>query len=137
MSTEVASPDHIAQLLSIAKEKAESLIGFADRLYVDRMTARFTDIRVSERLKRTNPFLLRIRGVDTVRGWAETQVASALFASEEEAVGHLLEQIATTCHPLARTPKFPDDFDFEVVQGSKARGYQIKMSWDCMPMSSR
>ena len=127
----------IAAALSIDVERAASLLKLADMLYVERMKARFTDLKVSERLKRTNPFLLRIRGITTVRQWAEVQVQSALFASEEEAVGHLLEKLAATCHPNARPPRFVDDFDFEVVAEQTARGFQVKMSWDCMPMSSR
>jgi hypothetical protein len=132
-----ATARDVADALSIDGGRAASLIEYADRLYVERMTVRFTDLKVSERLKRTNPFLLRIRGVSTVQQWAEVQVQSALYASEEEAVGHLLEMLALTCHPRAQSPRFVDDFDFEVVEGKTARGFQVKMSWDCMPMSSR
>jgi len=64
-------------------------------------------------------------------------VASALYASEEEAVGHVLEMVAKACHPGAREPLITDDFDFEVATPGKLRGFQVKMSWDCMPMSSR
>jgi type II restriction endonuclease EcoO109I-like protein len=132
-----ATPADVARALSIDIKKAASLIGFADKLYVERMSERFSDLRVSERLKRTNPFLLRIRGITAVAQWAEVQVQSALYASEEEAVGHLLEQLALTCHPRARSPRFAADFDFEEVKGKVVRGFQVKMSWDCMPMSSR
>jgi len=65
-------------------------------------------------------------------------VRSALFASEEEAVGHLLEAVAVRCHPGARAPLDPDDFDYEVTASDgSVDGYQVKLSWDCMPMSSR
>lgn len=127
----------VSRLLSISVEAGVQLMKFADRLYTERMAARFTNDRLNERLKRTNPFLLRIRGVSTVRQWAEYQVQSALIASEEEAVGHLLEQIAKLCHPAATTPRFTDDFDFDVVGAGTVRSFQVKMSWDCMPMSSR
>jgi len=102
------------------------------------MRQRFSELKVSERLKRTNPFLLRIMGAKTVRDWAEFQVQSALYASEEEATGHLLETIAMKCFPEATVPRYPDDFDFEVqISPSEIDAYQVKMSWDCMPMSSR
>lgn len=127
----------VARILNIKPEIATGLIDRVGHLYMARMTKRFTDLRFSERLKRTNPFLLQVRGVRTVQQWAENQVTSALFASEEEAIGHVLEMIAKACHPLAQDPLIPDDFDFEVVDGTRVTGYQIKMSWDCMPMSSR
>jgi hypothetical protein len=128
----------VSSLLRIDETRARRLVAESQRLYVDRMRDRFSDIRVSERLKRTNPFLLRIRGAKTVADWATYQVQAALFASEEEAVGHLLEAIAKTCFPGATAPTFPDDFDFEVPSANgEIHGYQVKMSWDCMPMSSR
>lgn len=128
----------VRQLLGIDAERAKTLVAEAERLYIGRMRERFSSLRVAERLKRTNPFLLRIRGAVTVRDWATLQVESALYASEEEAVGHLLEAIAKICMPGGREPKFTDDFDLE-ADGPDAEvlGYQIKMSWDCMPMSSR
>jgi hypothetical protein len=102
------------------------------------MRSRFSELRIAERLKRTNPFLLQIRGAKTVRDWADFQVRGALYASEEEAVGHLLETIALECFPGAVTPTYPDDFDFEVpISANEVHGYQVKMSWDCMPNSSR
>jgi hypothetical protein len=128
----------VRDILDVSEEKAEFLVSESERLYVYRMRQRFSELRVSERLKRTNPFLLRIRGVTTVQDWATLQVQSALYASEEEAVGHLLETIAKTCFPEAGEPTHPDDFDFETPgPGNEIHGYQVKMSWDCMPMSSR
>ncbi|HEY6552095.1 MAG TPA: PmeII family type II restriction endonuclease [Vicinamibacteria bacterium] len=94
-------------------------------------------MKVRDRIKRTNPFLLRIRGITTVREWAERQIQGALFASEEEAVGHLLEAIAINCHPGGTVPRYPEDFDYEVEADGAVEGYQVKLSWDCMPMSSR
>ncbi|WP_433315892.1 PmeII family type II restriction endonuclease [Micromonospora chersina] len=130
--------DEVRDILKIDQATAALLVEEAERLYVTRMRNRFSELRVSERLKRTNPFLLRIRGAETVRDWATLQIQSALYASEEEAVGHLLEAIAKNCFPGATTPKYPDDFDFEFVgSGGEVHGYQVKMSWDCMPMSSR
>jgi hypothetical protein len=131
-------PAQVKSLLGVSQAAAEFLIQEAQRLYVDRMTQRFSELRIADRLRRTNPFLLQIRGAKTVRTWAEFQVESALYASEEEAVGHLLEAIAMICFPGATTPSYPDDFDFEVpVSATELHGYQVKMSWDCMPMSSR
>ncbi|NFV79854.1 PmeII family type II restriction endonuclease [Magnetospirillum aberrantis] len=127
----------VAELLGISPEDADKLIERVGHLYMDRMKDRFTDLRFNNRLKRTNPFLLQVRGARTVRQWAENQVMSALFASEEEAIGHVLETIAKVCHPTAREPLITDDLDFEVEDGDRVTGYQIKMSWDCMPMSSR
>jgi len=130
--------DLVQAALSIGRTEADFVVSESERLYVNRMTARFSQLRVAERLKRTNPFLLQIRGAKTVRDWATLQIESALYASEEEAVGHLLEAIAKGCFPGAADPRFPDDFDFEVrVSESEVHGYQVKMSWDCMPMSSR
>jgi Type II restriction endonuclease EcoO109I len=128
----------VEKLLGLDTERATFLVAESKRLYVDRMGERFSTLRVAERLKRTNPFLLRIRGAVTVKDWATLQVQSALYASEEEAVGHLLEAIAKICLPGGRPPKYTDDFDLE-SDGPNAEvvGYQIKMSWDCMPMSSR
>lgn len=129
---------NVQRLLNISQEQAGRLISESERLYIQRMTTRFSSLRVSERLKRTNPFLLQIRGARSVQDWASLQVQSALYSSEEEAVGHLLEAIAKICFPGATTPLYPDDFDFEVILASgEVHGYQIKMSWDCMPMSSR
>ena len=131
-------PGKVQQILSISSEKAGFLVQESERLYVNRMRQRFSQLRVAERLKRTNPFLLQIRGAKTVREWATLQIESALYASEEEAVGHLLEAIAKACFPGAASPTHPDDFDFEVrPSASDIHGYQVKMSWDCMPMSSR
>jgi len=128
----------VRDMLSISDAQAEFLVQESQRLYVNRMKHRFTQLKVAERLKRTNPFLLQIRGAKTVRDWARLQIESALYASEEEAVGHLLEAIAKTCFPGAVIPTYPDDFDFEVaVSDQEVHGYQVKMSWDCMPMSSR
>lgn len=132
-SVEVA--ESVSSLLGL--EDASELVAEARRLYEDRLTTRFSDIKVRDRIKRTNPFLLRIRGIRTVEEWAERQIQGALLASEEEAVGHLLEAIATNCHPGASPPKYPDDFDYEVASGGTVEGYQVKLSWDCMPMSSR
>jgi hypothetical protein len=102
------------------------------------MGERFTKQNLSDRLKRTNPFLLRIRGIATVRDWARVQVEGSLYASEEEAVGHLLETVAKTCFPGAIAPRYTDDFDFDAPGGDdEIHGYQVKMSWDAMPMSSR
>ncbi|WFE95931.1 PmeII family type II restriction endonuclease [Micromonospora sp. WMMD987] len=130
--------EQVANLLSISASQASFLVAEAERLYIGRMRKRFSELRVSERLKRTNPFLLRIRGAKTVQEWAALQIQSALYASEEEAVGHLLEAVAKVCFPGARIPAHPDDFDFEVSGSSnEVHGYQVKMSWDCMPMSSR
>jgi hypothetical protein len=130
------TPD-IAAMLRITADKARKLIADVGRLYTDRMMQRFTDLRFNERLKRTNPFLLQVRGVKTVRQWAENQVTSALFASEEEAIGHVLETIAKACYPGGREPSLTEDFDLEVSEPGKVTAFQIKMSWDCMPMSSR
>lgn len=127
----------ISERLGIDPGNTADLIKAVGKLYIDRMEKRFTDLKLRERLKRTNPFLLQVRGVRTVREWAENQVGSALFASEEEAIGHVLEMIAKTCHPSAQPPTLPDDFDFQVTSPEKVRAFQIKMSWDCMPMSSR
>jgi Type II restriction endonuclease EcoO109I len=135
-ATELAA--RVSEILGISQERAEFLVSESERLYINRMRQRFSELRVSERLKRTNPFLLRIRGAKTVQDWATLQVESALYASEEEAVGHLLEAIAKICFPDAIEPTYPDDFDFEVPgPGNEVNGYQVKMSWDCMPMSSR
>ena len=127
----------VSDILGLDHPRAETLIREVARLYNDKMHRRFTTLKFRERLKRTNPFLLKVRGVATVAQWAENQVQSALFASEEEALGHVLETIAKACHPHAIPPEETDDFDFEVVNGSDITAYQIKMSWDCMPMSSR
>jgi hypothetical protein len=128
----------VKKILSVDQPTASHLVAEAKRLYIDRMTKRFSELKVAERLKRTNPFLLQIRGARTVREWAMLQIQSALYASEEEAVGHLLEAIAKACYPGARTPTHPDDFDFEVTGADDTiYGYQVKMSWNCMPMSSR
>ncbi|MFF2326613.1 MULTISPECIES: PmeII family type II restriction endonuclease [unclassified Streptomyces] len=128
----------VAAILRIDRERATFIVAESERLYVNRMRERFSKLKVSERLKRTNPFLLRIRGAETVRDWAKLQVESALYASEEEAVGHLLEAIIKVCFPGASEPALPDDFDFEKIEsGELIHGYQVKMSWDCMPMSSR
>ena len=127
----------VAALLKMKPEDAATLVLKADALYKAKMTRRFTDLKFKERLKRTNPFLAQVRGITTVRDWAATQVASALYASEEEAVGHVLEMIAKTRHPGSREPLITDDFDFEVSSQKSLRGFQVKMSWDCMPMSSR
>ncbi|WP_078495867.1 PmeII family type II restriction endonuclease [Streptomyces sp. LaPpAH-108] len=130
--------DEVSQILQLDRERAAFIVAESERLYVNRMRERFSKLRVSERLKRTNPFLLRIRGAETVRDWATLQVQSALYASEEEAVGHLLEAIIKACFPGATEPALPDDFDFESIESDGAiNGYQVKMSWDCMPMSSR
>jgi hypothetical protein len=128
----------VSYILTITKEQALFLVNESERLYAQRMVQRFSELRVAERLKRTNPFLLRIRGATQVRDWAKLQIESALYASEEEAVGHLLEMIAKSCFPGAAHPTYPDDFDFEVrFSPDVVRGYQVKMSWDCMPMSTR
>ncbi|MGA5564224.1 PmeII family type II restriction endonuclease [Streptomyces platensis] len=128
----------VADILSIDLERAAFIVAESERLYVNRMRERFSNLKVSERLKRTNPFLLRIRGAKSVRDWATLQVQSALYASEEEAVGHLLEAIIKACFPGATEPALPDDFDFESIESHREiHGYQVKMSWDCMPMSSR
>ena len=38
----------------------------------------------------------------------------------------------------ATKPTHPDDFNFQARgPGNQIYGYQVKMSWDCMPMSSR
>src|SRR5215831_18249769 len=87
-------PGRVRDTLSISDAQAEFLVQESQRLYVNRMKHRFTQLKVAERLKRTNPFLLQIRGAKTVRDWARLQIESALYASEEEAVGHLLEAIA-------------------------------------------
>jgi hypothetical protein len=135
-TTELAA--EVRDILGISQERAEFLVSESERLYVNRMRQRFSELRVSDRLKRTNPFLLRIRGAKTVQDWATLQVQGALYASEEEAVGHLLEAIAKICFPGAVEPTHPDDFDFETPgPGNEVHGYQVKMSWDCMPMSSR
>src|SRR5690242_18040802 len=97
-------PDRVRQILAIDDARATFLVAEAGRLYTDRMRQRFSELRVAERLKRTNPFLLRIRGAKTVRDWARFQVEGALYASEEEAVGHLLEAVAKECCPHARMP---------------------------------
>jgi len=127
----------VASKLALTFATAEKLVLDVERLYMGRMTTRFTNLRFRERLKRTNPFLLQVRGVITVHQWATNQVMSSLFASEEEAIGHVLEMIAKICHPTAAEPVIADDWDFEIVTPEKVVGYQIKMSWDCMPMSSR
>ncbi|THA33853.1 hypothetical protein E6R18_09500 [Streptomyces sp. A1277] len=130
--------EQVSTILRVDRERAEFIVAESERLYVNRMRERFSKLKVSERLKRTNPFLLRIRGAETVLDWATLQVQSALYASEEEAVGHLLESIIKTCFPGATEPALPDDFDFESIESSDViHGYQVKMSWDCMPMSSR
>ncbi|MFJ6510358.1 PmeII family type II restriction endonuclease [Streptomyces sp. NPDC091406] len=130
--------DQVSAILRVDHDRAAFIVAESERLYVNRMRERFSKLRVSERLKRTNPFLLRIRGAETVRDWAVIQVQSALYASEEEAVGHLLEAIIKACFPGASEPALPDDFDFESIESSEViHGYQVKMSWDCMPMSSR
>lgn len=129
--------EHVSGKLGLSQERAKSLIHEVARLYNEKMHKRFTTLKFRERLKRTNPFLLKVRGVTTVAQWAENQVQSALFASEEEALGHVLEAIAKACHPEARPPEEVDDFDFEIVRDDDVIAYQIKMSWDCMPMSSR
>ncbi|MFD5201900.1 PmeII family type II restriction endonuclease [Streptomyces sp. NPDC058375] len=130
--------DQVSAILGVDHDRAAFIVAESERLYVNRMRERFSKLRVSDRLKRTNPFLLRIRGAETVRAWAVIQVQSALYASEEEAVGHLLEAIIKTCFPGASEPALPDDFDFESIESSEViHGYQVKMSWDCMPNSSR
>ncbi len=135
--SEAHLPPEVSAKLGVSIQVAGLIVRDVRRLYMDRMTRRFTDLKFKERLKRTNPFLMQVRGVVTVRQWAENQVNSALFASEEEAIGHVLETIAKACHPGGREPTIPDDFDLEVPSQGTITGYQIKMSWDCMPMSSR
>ena len=108
----------VQRILGLSPEKASFLVSEAERLYVQRMRERFSDIKVSERLKQTNPFLLRIRGAKTVEDWATLQVQSALYASEEEATGHLLEAIAKICFPGGREPTYTDDFDLEAPPAS-------------------
>ena len=49
----------------------------------------------------------------------------------------MLELIAKLCHPGAVYDERRDDFDYEIIEGKDVYGYQIKMSWDCMPMSTR
>ncbi|AWB08313.1 hypothetical protein A6A40_25065 (plasmid) [Azospirillum humicireducens] len=127
----------VMTILSVSQDQASKIVDKAKELYSDRMKKRFSELKVRERLKRTNPFLVKIRGVKTVKEWADYQVKSALFASEEEAVGHLLEAIAKICHPGASVPHLPDDFDYEIVERNAVTAYQVKMSWDCMPMSTR
>jgi Type II restriction endonuclease EcoO109I len=127
----------ISDLLSISEEKAHSILIAAEKLYVEKMTKRFSRLDVAKRLQRTNPFLLGIRGAKTVEDWSKLQVQSVLFASEEEAVGHLLEYIAKHCHPNAIFAERREDFDYEIEIGDTVYGYQVKMSWDCMPMSTR
>jgi hypothetical protein len=137
MIDENSSVTRVMSLLNISEDQSRRLILDAQRLYIGKMNERFSNLRIKERLKRTNPFLLRIRGIRTVVAWAESQIQGVLFASEEEAVGHLLEAIAKICHPGACEPEFPDDLDYEVTENTTTSGYQVKMSWDCMPMSSR
>jgi len=137
MDVEPSLLSRVMGILSISEKQAARLIAEVQRLYRDRMIARFTDLKLAERLKRTNPFLLRIRGAVTVKQWAETSVQSTLFASEEEAVGHVLEFIAKCCHPGSRDPLHPEDLDYEVQEDKTVYGFQVKQSWDCMPMSSR
>lgn len=129
----------ICKLLSITNAQADLIIQGARTLYIEKMTERFSNVKCTERLKRTNPFLLRMRGINTVKNWAEMQVQSALFASEEEAAGHLLELVAQICHPNSKDPDNSEDMDYEVHSEDKKKieAYQVKMSWDCMPMSSR
>lgn len=127
----------IMRLLSINVAKAALLVASAKQAYIEIMSTRFSETKLSERLRRTNPFLLRIRGVETVEGWATNQIQSTLFASEEEAVGHLLEEIAMICHPNATKPRFPEHFDYQVEEGKKVDYYQVKMSWDAMNFSGR
>ena len=79
--------DTVASILNINIHKAEEFVKSADRLYKSKMTKRFTELKFSDRLRRTNPFMVRVRNLQTVRQWAETQIASVLFASEEEAIG--------------------------------------------------
>src|SRR5262249_10246602 len=124
-------------LLSIDKGKAQLLVDTAKQTYIEIMSTRFSETKLSERLRRTNPFLLRIRGVETVEGWARNQIQSTLFASEEEAVGHLLEEIALISHPNAKRPRYPEHFDYAVEKGDEVEYYQVKMSWDAMNYSSR
>jgi len=57
----------VGRLLGIDEGASRRLIDEAERLYKDRMTTRFSDLKTAERIKRTNPFLLRIRGAKTVR----------------------------------------------------------------------
>jgi len=97
MTAEQVTIAQVASILRIQEKKAEILVSEARRLYVGKMNERFSDLRISERLKRTNPFLLRIRGIRTVRGWAESQVRAMLFASEEE------RRWATSWKPLQRS----------------------------------
>lgn len=129
--------DFVRRELKISDEQAEQVVETTNRLYIETMTRRFGNEKLTDKLKRTNPFLLRIRNIKTVREWADIQVRGLLFSSEEEAVGHVLEQIAHICHPKSIKPEFSDDLDFQVNLDNIIRGYQIKMSWDCMPMSSR
>ena len=51
----------VASVLRISQEAATDLVTEIERLYVDRMKERFSQIRVSERIKRTNPFMVRPR----------------------------------------------------------------------------
>jgi hypothetical protein len=127
----------VSTSLKMPEADAALLVTEVAKLYNSKMQKRFTDLRFSNRLKRTNPFLLKVRGIKTVVEWAENQVRSALLASEEEALGHVLEAIIKVCHPHAAIPIDTDDFDFEVVEPGLVTAYQIKMSWDCMPMSAR
>jgi Type II restriction endonuclease EcoO109I len=129
--------EDVARLLELPEDRADAIVSELSGIYQRRMKKRFSGHKFAERIKRTNPFLLQIRNITTVSGWAKNQIVSTLQASEEEAIGHLIEAIAKHCYPGARQPTYPDDFDLEVEEGGEVRGYQIKMSWDCMPMSSR
>ncbi|HYC06215.1 MAG TPA: PmeII family type II restriction endonuclease [Azospirillaceae bacterium] len=126
-----------AKILDIEVARSRVFVEHAYTAYIRRMQNRFTKLKFSERLKRTNPFLLSVRGIKTVNDWAKMQIRSTLIASEEEAMGHLFEAIAKFCCPGAREPLLTDDFDFEVEVGDTIKAFQVKGSWDCMPMSSR
>ena len=59
----------VQHLLSIGETQAKSLILGAETLYIEKMRKRFSKLDISKRLKRTNPFLLMIRGAKTVKDW--------------------------------------------------------------------
>lgn len=78
-------------------------------------------------------------GLELDRAEALVQEVRRLYESRlTKRFGHMLEAVAKACHPEATVPLYPDDFDYEVTAADGAvDGYQVKLSFDCMPMSTR
>jgi len=120
----------VAEILGISLEQAQRIWNLASEKYNACMKKRFSEVGVRRRINNTNPFMTAVRDTKTVEKWAYLQVLSTFFASEEEAIGHLLEALAKECHIGARPPKYPDGLDYEVEKDNSVTGYQVKSGKD-------